>query len=364
MPNSEQCLSPAWKFKEAPRTLMPITRSSERTLASMGIKDLSVHLGEEDNFNEDVLDNLSHPASPTAASSSQTVSVAEANIQAGLKWQAFTIQPFREEINRITAHYIAPGSPRELNLSHKDRADILHALQNTTHPSAFTPIGAIIETTLRNQSHPNFIRWSICNGNKPRVIFLRGFACMMITLGFVIAVLITLSKSSRWFRIFSAFFWWFGITNLIAAYKGLCVLLHRMHTRNIHPWELDSSETSSISSKQRSPFSADEESGYATMPASPTAMIYSLELKPSSSSMAAGKLSAFGNSNEFEQEPWIEKWKGQSVWRRMDTRRIWVQEEGLRIMQYKIVKQAHAWSFLITLPLTVVFVALPKGNLY
>ena len=93
MPNSEQCLSPAWKFKEAPRTLMPITRSSERTLASMGIKDLSVHLGEEDNFNEDVLDNLSHPASPTAASSSQTVSVAEANIQAGLKWQACKAHP-------------------------------------------------------------------------------------------------------------------------------------------------------------------------------------------------------------------------------------------------------------------------------
>lgn len=33
-----------------------------------------------------------------------------------------TIQPFRAEVNRIISHYLAPGSPREINLSQKERA--------------------------------------------------------------------------------------------------------------------------------------------------------------------------------------------------------------------------------------------------
>lgn len=60
-----------------------------------------------------------------------------ANAQTGLKWQSckltaatkevslltmlVTIQPFRSEINRIISHYLAPGAPRELNMSHKNR---------------------------------------------------------------------------------------------------------------------------------------------------------------------------------------------------------------------------------------------------
>ena len=184
---------------------------------------------------------------------------------------------------------------------------------------------------------------------------------MNISLGFLIAVLLTLSTASRWWRIFAAIEWWFGITNLVAAYKGLCVLLHRMHTRNIRPWELDSSETDSVSSKQQKALFLDDEENGLSSPRSPTAMVYSLELK---SSNFPPKLYPFGSPNDFENEPWVEKWKGQSLWKRIDAKKVWVQEEGLRIVQNKIVKQAHAWGALITLPLTVVFVALPKGNLY
>lgn len=40
----------------------------------------------------------------------------------------------RDEMNRVMRQYLAFTSPRELNLSHKDRALCLHALQHTTHP--------------------------------------------------------------------------------------------------------------------------------------------------------------------------------------------------------------------------------------
>ena len=46
-----------------------------------------------------------------------------------------TIQPFRDEIQRVIGIYIADGGSRELNLSGKERTTLLHALENTTHLS-------------------------------------------------------------------------------------------------------------------------------------------------------------------------------------------------------------------------------------
>lgn len=39
-----------------------------------------------------------------------------------------TIQPFRSEINRVISHYLAPGAPRELNISHKNRTACVRCL--------------------------------------------------------------------------------------------------------------------------------------------------------------------------------------------------------------------------------------------
>jgi hypothetical protein len=136
-------------------------------------------------------------------------------------------------------HYLAFNAPRELNLSHKDRALCLHALQHTTHPSALAPAVTIAEAALRGQSHPNFIRWSICNGNKPRVVFVRAMAFSHVIFGFLIAIPLTLSRASRWWRIFAAPVWWFGLSGLIAAYRGVCVILHKGHGRHLRPWEQD-----------------------------------------------------------------------------------------------------------------------------
>ena len=92
---------------------------------------------------------------------------------AGAKAQPFTIQPFRDEMSRIITIYIAEGAPRQLNLSSRERTAVLRALAVTTHPSAFRNVLKTVEWSLRRQAHPNFIRWSICNGNRPRVIFAR-----------------------------------------------------------------------------------------------------------------------------------------------------------------------------------------------
>ena len=145
-----------------------------------------------------------------------------------------TIQPFREEISRIIAAYIASDGARCLNLSDKESAKLLRALSVTTHPSAFREVVSTIEWTLRHQAHPNFIRYAICNGNRPRVIFARGLGIGGIVAGFLTAIILTLSSAGRGWRALSAIGFFIGISTLIAAWKGMCVVSpafppHPMH---------------------------------------------------------------------------------------------------------------------------------------
>jgi hypothetical protein len=135
-----------------------------------------------------------------------------------------SIQPYREEITRIISIYIADGGSRQLNLSSKERSSLLHALQNTTHPSAFRDVIATVEWSLRCQAHPNFIRWTICNGNRPRVIFARGLGVGGIVGGLIAAIIITLSSAGRGWRVLSFIGFMIGISTLIAAWKGMCVV--------------------------------------------------------------------------------------------------------------------------------------------
>lgn len=135
-----------------------------------------------------------------------------------------TIQPFREEITRIIAIYIAKGGARLLNLSAKESAVLLKALSVTTHPSAFREVIATVEWTLRHQAHPNFIRWTICNGNKPRQGFARFLGVAGIVGGIVYAIVITLSSANRGWRALAFLGLFIGIATLFAAWKGMCVV--------------------------------------------------------------------------------------------------------------------------------------------
>lgn len=134
------------------------------------------------------------------------------------------MQPFREEITRIIAIYVSDGGQRQLNLSDQERTSVLHALENTTHPSAFRDVLISVEWSLRCQAHPNFIRWTICNGNRPRVVFARGLGVFGILAGLLTGLLITLSSAGRAWRVMSMIGLVLGISTLIAAWKGMCVV--------------------------------------------------------------------------------------------------------------------------------------------
>ena len=238
-----------------------------------------------------------------------------------------TVQPYRDEINRIISIYIAEGSPRELNLSGRARTAALHALQNTTHPSALLPIVQSVEYTLRLSAHPNFIRWTICNGNRPRVIFARGLGIAGIVVGFLADLIITLSSASRPWRVLPFLGWFIGIATLIAAWKGMCVVLHGMHHSHLRPWELFTDEP--LNEKPVS-----EESLLST------------------------------STNSFEDEPWIEKYKKRNVIRKVFDRERYIKEPALRQIQDTIFLQALLAAFIVSAIFVGIFCAVPRGNFY
>lgn len=350
-PKEETSLSPKWTFDEKPPPLNganPPHKIPDKTVTITGVEEIDFNDSEEISNASTVRDHQSCYQQRGPSLKTSKPAEIDPDGRSGSPRESYDVQPFRNEINRIVSHYITPGSPRELNLSHRDRAALLYALKHTTHPSAFGVVKNMLDMTLRSRAHPNFIRWTICNGNIPRTFFLRGFAIMNITIGFIIAILFTLSSVSRYFRIIAAAEWWFGITNIIAASQGLCVLLYRRHTRNIRPWEMNEADS------RRGRLSNDIEGSYHGG---------DVEYSETRSRWPV-KIEVFGPDNNYLKESWIEKDQRKSVWSKIKDKKVRVEERGLRILQNRIVRQAEAWALIITIPLTAGFVGLPKGNFY
>ncbi|KAF7874126.1 hypothetical protein EAF04_002798 [Stromatinia cepivora] len=371
----EKQLSPEWVLETTElRTLAKDTEGNEGRkrksivdlLDNNAVADFDADVKSTDGFSRTLTSRadsaIGSPIVPPVSSSNTGRRSGEVLGKAGLRWQPFTIQPMREEVNRIMRHYLAFNSARELNLSHKDRALCLHALQHTTHPSALSPAVIITEAALRGQSHPNFIRWSICNGNRPRIFFVRTTGVSSTLFGFVIAILLVLSSSSRWWRVLASLQWFLGIATLVASYKGLCIIMHKSHSRNLRPWE-QTLQHDADGENERHSF--ENSSQRRIHMAIRTGDDHDKQIDGTMISQSS-TLSSFGPKNDVQEfeEKWASIYKKKNLVRKIFDKTTWTQDENLRLLQDKIVVGAIAWSFIVTMPLTVVFVALPKGNYY
>lgn len=276
---------------------------------------------------------------------------------------------------------------------------MLHALQHTTHPSAFKIVAEMVEATLRGQAHPNFVRWSICNGNKPRVFFVRSMGVSHIAGGLLIGLLLLLSSVPRWWRICMFPVLYIGTTTMIAAYKGLCVILHKEHKRTLKPWEEEDSITltsevsnnpngsnvTPVSEKRSSTLAPNQDPArlkrISTNSLAPS-QDPSLMKKTSTSTFdydeeatlagndrasmmrRACSMETFGSSNSFENEAWVANYEKKPLKEKIWDKETWVQEASVRIIQDKIVKGAQLWSIIITTITTAAFLALPGACLY
>lgn len=191
------------------------------------------------------------------------------------------------------------------------------------------------------------------NGNKPRMIFGRTLGALNIIFGFVIAILLTLSVKSRWWRPFAALAWLLGFNFLLAGANGICLVLYATRDRHLRPWE-QFSNCSVLSD------AVSDDSDQVTLASSEA---HSLK-QGSGGRKRHFALEAFGTANSYGHEVWVEKYRAKMMVRKVFDTRVWVQNESLRIMQDKVALQAFVWSAMVTVLLTVLFTALPMGRYY
>ncbi|KAL8910643.1 MAG: hypothetical protein Q9171_004098 [Xanthocarpia ochracea] len=357
IPPTEQALSPPWSVdnRNQPTGNAPNQQPSTADKSKCVMSKYEVNFDQQDPSNSPnalvstQFDKPSHISGVTQPNKSAADSVEDANAQAGLGWQSFSIQPFRSEIDRVISHYIATESPRELNLSHKTRTAVLHALHHTTHPSAFSLVQDIVEGTLRGQSHPNFIRWSICNGNKPKVLFLRNAGIAHVVCGIILATILILSNTSRWWRLFCFPLFLVGLSIIVATYKGLCLVIHTGRSRNLRPWEQfrDGAFFRSFETDDEASLSNDE--------------VYSMSNR-GDNSKGGTFMDTFGRGNSYDHEPWVERYEKQPLLQKIFPKNIWIQNDTIRILQDRIVWQSHLWSLLVSVPLTAAILAVPRAG--
>ena len=158
------------------------------------------------------------------------------------------------------------------------------------------------------------------------MIFARGLGIVVIGLGLITGILVTLSRAPRAWRVLSAFGWIVGVATLVAAWKGMCVVLHGMHHRHLRPWELFENPESE------------------------------LEMKNSFDSSES--------DNSFKDAPWVIKYEKRNIIRKVFDREVWVEEPALRQIQDTIFIQSVLWGVLAASILTAIFVAAPNGNFY
>jgi hypothetical protein len=134
----------------------------------------------------------------------------------------------------------------------------------------------------------------------------------------VTAALISLSPLPRRYRAIAAIFWVLGISTSIAAWKGMCVVLHGLHHRHVRPWEL---------------FQANGELGQNDA------------LEPRGTAR-----------NDVTTEYWVEKYAKRNIVRKIFDREIWIQEPALRQIQDAIFVQALLIALGVSGVLTVLWV--------
>lgn len=236
----------------------------------------------------------------------------------------------------MIATYVMDGAPRQLNLSARERRQLLTALSHTTHPTAFRQVARSVEADLRMQAHPNFVRWSVCNGNPARVTFANGLGALLVAGSLLAYVLITLSSAPRGYRAVPCVGIILGVSTLVAAMKGMCVVLHGLHHRHLRPWELFVDEEEAIG----------EGSGVGK------------------SGAPQGSFESFGSSNSYEEQPWVVRYQKRNLLRKIFDREVWIQEPVLRTIQDTIFIQAMLVAVVCAAVLTIVFVCVPGGNFY
>ncbi|KAI1102323.1 hypothetical protein F4804DRAFT_343335 [Jackrogersella minutella] len=295
--------------------------------------------------------NFSRPRTPAAGSEMKQETGKE------WQWQPFSAQPFRDEVTQVVRHYISTSGPRKLNLAYQDRTACMHALQHTTHPSAFLPAFLTAETMLREHSHPNFIIWSVCNSNHPRVLFARALGSLLIVMAIILDVILILSRFNRLARLSAVPLWYIGFYILLIEGRGISIGLYMNHKRQLRPWE----KTENLDPESGQ---ARVETGQAESQNPTDASEKRNQDTPRDNVQGRQSLQPLGPANDFESEPWIRLYQTKPFWRKVFDASIVNRNRHLRAMQDRAIFTSLLWASLLVVVLTVVSVLIPSGSFF
>ena len=181
--------------------------------------------------------------------------------------------------------------------------------------------------------------------------------------------------------------WFLGFNFLLCGANGICLVLYATHDRHLRPWEQVYSDGWSTHNTSSSLSSDDSDEATlawsdqivlssSSSPSSPPPSRhhnnYNQHHRSNTNTSRGGNggkkrhvaLEAFGTANSYGHEIWVEKYRAKMMVRKIFDKSIWVENESIRIMQDKVALQALIWSIIITVPLTVLFTAVPAGKYF
>jgi hypothetical protein len=297
-----------------------------------------------------------------------TASSAASVIVGGLTPLAPEDQPFRDEITRVLGHYIESSGARRLDLAVPDRASVLAATACTTHPTALLPAFEKSDALLRGKLHPNFIRASMANTNRPTTFLLRLFGLLLIILGLAadlaFIVLTPRFRLSRYWRIACFGLLAPGLAIFVASVDGLSLWLYFRGRRQLRPWEVEpplprsgrssrssatSNESEARSWKKRRHLRKGSEGSIGTMGADP---------------LRKGSLRTFGPANIFQREEWVEAYARRSFWTCWFEETLPAGNGEVGVLQAGVALSAMIWAFFLAGALAAGSVFVPAYDIF
>ncbi|KAJ0124978.1 hypothetical protein J7T55_006321 [Diaporthe amygdali] len=265
-------------------------------------------------------------------------------------------QPFRDEVNMIIKQYITNQAPRRLDISDEDLAACQKAASITTHPSALLRAFTAAEDLLKSDCYPRFVRNSQRNANKPRLIFVRVIALIIIMIGFLANQVLVLSSLSQFYRVLSIILWWPSFTILIAAIQGLCLLLQIRSLRQLRPWEQeqldeevdadDHGHELNSAAEVTTHISSDNDRRRSKQPAFGTAIRVTSRLSSSRNDDPLRKpsMQTFGPANKYRRRAFVKAYQAKPL-----TRKIWddavkTRNRNIKMLQDRTVFLSICWG--------------------
>ncbi|KAI0025094.1 hypothetical protein F4780DRAFT_792686 [Xylariomycetidae sp. FL0641] len=276
------------------------------------------------------------------------------------KWEPFSVQPNRDEVIQIAQHYLSAWGPRALPLDEADRTACLHAVQHTTHPSAFLPALAAVDASLRGRSHPAFAgRWALRSSNAPRTAGQRALGALLLAAALALSVLLvrdgTVHPAAR---LAAAPLGFAGLLALATARHGLCLRATAggwTGYREVRPWEPrggddDVERGGSAAARDGERKSVDSFSSTSTGGSG-----------SGSDPLRKPSLQPLGPANDSLAQEGKEKGKRRGFWRAvMGEETVKVPNRQVAKAQQDLVVRAVIWAGCAALAVTTVVVVVPS----